>query len=178
MPKRKADSSDTPVQCKTHLGFKEMASEEDWQLIHSKTQQMLISNAQQLYKGQAEGGGTSGAENGASALCVSPVQEGEEDPGYKQSSLLDHFKLTSPHKEHKHTIVSQDTAGQQSCTRCLRSSLPRFSPCSFCERVFCPNCVGRCSGCGKSFCPVCSQIDYSDSVEEKLLCLSCFAENN
>ena len=179
MRKRKADTSHTPLQRKTHLGFKEMASDEDWQEIHTKTRQMLISNGQQLYRGQTEAEGASGGpENGSPALIVSPVRAGEEDTGYKQSSLLDHFKMKDPHtKEHKQAIVSPASIEQHPCTRCLRS-LSRLSACSFCEREFCPTCVGSCSGCGKSFCSVCSQIDYSDSVEERLFCFSCSPQNN
>ena len=180
MPKRKAESSHTPLQCKTHLGFKEMASDEDWKLIHSKTQQMLISNAQQLYKSQAAAEGASGTDNGASTLCVSPAQEGEGDEGYKQSSLLDHFKMKEPHKEHRQTIVSlpPPSTEQKPCTSCLRPSLLALSPCCFCEREFCPGCVGRCHACGRNFCTVCSRIDYSDSVEEMLFCLSCFSDKS
>ena len=175
MPKRKAESSSTPSQRKTHLGFKEMASEEEWKQIYSKTQQILISNAQVLYKSQErEGGATSDM-----GPCLSPPHELEEDMGYKQSSLLDHFKIRDcPHSRdsQKQELISPSKIDKQTCAYCLKSSFSRFSLCSFCERTFCPSCLGGCSRCLKPFCSVCSQTDYSGAYDQ-LVCLSCVSEN-
>ncbi|KAI6656413.1 Apoptosis regulatory protein Siva [Oopsacas minuta] len=174
MRKRKADSSSSTQtsQCKTHLGFKEMASEEDWNLIYAKTQQMLISNAQGLYKGE-------GVQlNNVLEQNMSPISVVEEDKGYKQSSLLDHFKLDEPctHK-HKQDLIPPPNIEKHTCTYCLKSSFSPLSICGFCERKFCPQCLGRCSRCVKLFCSVCSQMDYSDNVDERLMCFTCISEN-
>ena len=175
MPKRKAESSATATQRKTHLGFKEMASEEEWQQIYSKTQQILISNAQDLYNSQTGEGGAA-TDMGP---CLSPPHEVEEDTGYKQSSLLDHFKVKEcPHDKdsHKQELISPSKIDKQICAYCLKCSFARLSLCFFCERTFCPSCLGKCSRCLKAFCSVCSQTDYTGPYDQ-LVCLSCASES-
>ena len=179
MRKRKAESSQDPVQRKTHVGFKEMASEEDWNAIHAKTQEMLISNAQNIYNSKALADDGFIPQNGS----TSPTQTESADTGFRQSSLLEHFKAPAACAhgpdavKQKQGIISPPKLTQQDCSRCLRVSFSNFSKCCFCEKGFCPSCLGVCSRCARNFCSLCSQMDYTDKVDEKLYCLACLPQS-
>jgi hypothetical protein len=55
---------------------------------------------------------------------------------------------------------------------------PDQTPCTFCERAVCSDCLGQCQDCQQVYCSLCRTTDYNScntSRLERTLCLDCAA---
>jgi hypothetical protein len=58
---------------------------------------------------------------------------------------------------------------------------PDQTPCTFCERAVCSDCLGQCQDCQQVYCSLCRTTDYNScntSRLERTLCLDCAAVCN
>ncbi|KAI8637674.1 hypothetical protein BD408DRAFT_424115 [Parasitella parasitica] len=56
------------------------------------------------------------------------------------------------------------------CYKCPNATI--YDRCSHCEHDLCLNCLQQCNSCQQLYCTTCSNINYSQSLEQ-VFCLSC-----
>lgn len=109
------------------------------------------------------------------------------------------FKLSSPtinffpdNREHSqnYTLMKEETSLFENLMNQMKSSkkpksssccsnpnckyiFMTYSPCSFCTKNFCNNCLCKCGTCDASICKFCSTIKY-EKYQDLILCPDCF----
>ncbi|CAO3701781.1 unnamed protein product [Rhizopus microsporus] len=99
-------------------------------------------------------------------------QKPKEDISFKHQNAKQTVQLLM--NAQRNLLIPQPNNDNNNNTlgTCYRCSHNTCIKCTYCEHVFCNNCIQQCITCQLPYCTTCSEIDYSQPMEQ-VFCFTC-----